>query len=149
MPGYKCKAQDQLQVSPHTFPSIIVLTFFAITVRSKVCKRSDMTSTNLPESNTSLTYTQPSTPPHLTHAPISAPGPQEILVKIKAAAINPVDIQLWGNPVIGWLAGKKEKGIGRDYSGEIVAIGEALKKDGKWEVGDEVYGLCSRPVSMI
>jgi len=68
-------------------------------------------------------------------------------VKIKAAAINPVDIQLWGNPVIGWLAGKKEKGIGRDYSGEIVSMGEEASKSGKWEVGDNVFGLCNRPVS--
>lgn len=59
---------------------------------------------------------------------------------------DPVDIQLWGNPVIGWLAGKKEKGIGRDYSGDIVAVGEEAKS-GKWEVGDEVFGLCNRPVS--
>jgi NADPH:quinone reductase-like Zn-dependent oxidoreductase len=103
-----------------------------------------MASSNLPKNNTSLTYTQPSTPPHLTHTPLSEPGPNEILVKIHAAAINPVDIQLWGNPVIGWLAGKKEKGIGRDYSGEIVAIGEELRKGGKWNVGDEVYGLCNR-----
>jgi len=101
----------------------------------------------LPESNTSLTYSQPSSQPHLTHTPIPKPGPQEVLVKIKAAAINPVDIQLWGNPVIGWLAGKKEKGIGRDYSGEIVALGEEASKSGKWEVGDEVFGLCNRPVS--
>jgi NADPH:quinone reductase-like Zn-dependent oxidoreductase len=99
----------------------------------------------LPDSNTSLTYTQPSTQPHLTHTPLPTPEPDDILVKIHAAAINPVDIQLWGNPVIGWLAGKKEKGIGRDYSGEIVALGDEVKKSGKWRVGDEVYGLCNRP----
>ncbi|KAF1843635.1 GroES-like protein [Cucurbitaria berberidis CBS 394.84] len=104
-----------------------------------------MASSDLPESNTALSYTQPSSQPHLTHTPLQSPKPNELLVKIKAAAINPVDIQLWGNPVIGWLAGKKEKGIGRDYSGEVVAIGEELKRSGKWEVGDEVYGLCNRP----
>lgn len=101
--------------------------------------------TDLPSFYKSLTYTQPSTPPHLTHTPLTPPGPNELLVKVHAAAINPVDIQLWGNPVIGWLAGKKEKGIGRDYSGVIVGVGEELK--GKWDVGDEVFGLCSRPVS--
>ncbi|KAI4627522.1 uncharacterized protein J4E87_004086 [Alternaria ethzedia] len=104
-------------------------------------------ASSLPESNTSLTYTQPSSEPHLTHTPIPKPGPQEVLVKIKAAAINPVDIQLWGNPMIGWLAGKKEKGIGRDYSGEVVALGEEASKSGKWEVGDEVSGLCNRPMA--
>lgn len=96
------------------------------------------------ESNTALTYTYPSSPPHLTHTPIPKPGPNDLLVKVRAAAINPVDIQLWGNPVIGWLAGKKEKGIGRDYSGEIIAVGDKFKKSSKWNVGDEVFGLCNR-----
>jgi NADPH:quinone reductase-like Zn-dependent oxidoreductase len=105
---------------------------------------SAMAPSDLPENNTSLTYTQPSTPPHLTHTPLAEPGPNDLLIKIHAAAINPVDIQLWGNPVIGWLAGKKEKGIGRDYSGEVVAIGEELQKSGKWNIGDEVCGLCNR-----
>jgi NADPH:quinone reductase-like Zn-dependent oxidoreductase len=103
-----------------------------------------MASPDLPENNTSLTYTQPSSQPHLTHTPLPKPGRNDLLVKVHAAAINPVDIQLWGNPVIGWLAGKKEKGIGRDYSGEIVAIGEEMQKSGEWNVGDEVYGLCNR-----
>ncbi|USP73362.1 hypothetical protein yc1106_00636 [Curvularia clavata] len=100
---------------------------------------------SLPESNTSLTFTQPSSPPHLTHTPIPTPSPKDILVKIHAAAINPVDIQIWGNPVVGWLAGSKEKGIGRDYSGIVVAVGEEVRKQGGWEVGDEVFGLCNRP----
>jgi NADPH:quinone reductase-like Zn-dependent oxidoreductase len=104
-----------------------------------------MTS-NLPEFNTSLTFTQPSSQPHLTHTPLPKPGPNDILIKVKAAAINPVDIQIWGNPVIGWLAGKKEKGIGRDYSGEIVAVGEDIGKS-QWRIGDEIFGLCNRPVS--
>jgi NADPH:quinone reductase-like Zn-dependent oxidoreductase len=102
-------------------------------------------ASTLPESNISLTYTQPSSQPHLTHTALPKPGPNEILVKIKAAAINPVDIQLWGNPVIGWLAGKKDKGIGRDYSGEVATVGEDVGK-GQWRVGDEVFGLCNRPV---
>lgn len=105
-----------------------------------------MASPTLPESNTALTYTHPSSQPHLTHTPLPQPGPQDILVKVKAAAINPVDIQLWGNPVIGWLAGNKEKGLGRDYSGEIVAVGEQVRQEGKWALGDEIFGLCNRPV---
>ncbi|KAF2849324.1 NAD(P)-binding protein [Plenodomus tracheiphilus IPT5] len=104
-----------------------------------------MAAPSLPESNTALTYTQPSSLPHLTYTPPSQPGPKELLIKIRAAAINPVDIQIWGNPVIGWLAGKKEKGLGRDYSGTIIALGDEIAKEGKWAVGDEVFGLCNRP----
>ncbi|EUC39365.1 hypothetical protein COCCADRAFT_80522 [Bipolaris zeicola 26-R-13] len=98
-------------------------------------------NSSLPESNTSLTYTTPCSPPHLTHTPVPIPSPNEVLIKVHAAAINPVDIQVWSSPLLGWLTGKKEKGIGRDYSGVIVAVGEEVKKQGKWEAGDEVFGL--------
>jgi NADPH:quinone reductase-like Zn-dependent oxidoreductase len=100
----------------------------------------------LPEFNTSLTYTTPKSQPHLYHGPIATLGPNDILVKVHAAAINPVDIQLWGNPLIGLLAGKREKGIGRDYAGTIAALGSALQKTSQWEVGDRVFGLCNRPM---
>ncbi|RYE93706.1 MAG: hypothetical protein EOO77_45135 [Oxalobacteraceae bacterium] len=36
-----------------------------------------MASTALPENNTSLTYTQPSSQPHLTHTPLPKPGPND------------------------------------------------------------------------
>lgn len=100
----------------------------------------------LPESNTSLTYTTPESSPHLTHAPLPTLGPNDILIKIHAAAINPVDIRLWGNPLIGLLAGRTERGIGRDYSGTIAALGSTLKNTSKWEVGDRVFDLCNRPM---
>jgi NADPH:quinone reductase-like Zn-dependent oxidoreductase len=107
-----------------------------------------MAELQLPDSNTSLTYTSPSSPPHLTHTPLPALGPHDIIVKVHAAAINPVDIQLWGNPLIGFLFSKKEKGIGRDYAGTIAALGSALQNSSqsRWEVGDRVFGLCNRPV---
>ncbi|KAF9701065.1 hypothetical protein EKO04_000630 [Ascochyta lentis] len=102
--------------------------------------------TQLPDSNTSLTYTAPESPPHLSHTPLPIPGPGDLLIKIHAAAINPVDIQFWGNPLIGYVAGRKEKGIGRDYSGTIVALGSSLQDSEKWRVGDAVFGLCNRPL---
>ena len=103
---------------------------------------------HLLESNKSLTYTTPESQPHLTHTPLPSIGPSDLLIKVHAAAINPTDIQLWGNPLIGLLAGKKEKGIGRDYSGTIVSIGPELakKEDARWKVGDKVFGLCNRPM---
>lgn len=35
--------------------------------------------------------------------------------------------------------------MGWDYSGTIAAVGDNMK--GKWEVGDEVFGMCEGPVS--
>ncbi|KAL6709586.1 hypothetical protein ACN47E_001521 [Coniothyrium glycines] len=101
---------------------------------------------NIPASNLSLTYTTPESLPRLTHTAIAPPTPTQVVVAIKAAAINPVDIQLWGNPVLGWLAGATEKGIGRDYSGEIVAAGSDAARRG-WDVGTAVFGLCVRPTA--
>ena len=100
---------------------------------------------HLPDHNTSLTYTTPESQPHLTHTLLPTISANDILVKVHAAAINPVDIQLWGNPLIGLLAGSKEKGIGRDYAGTIVALGSAVQQSSRWEVGDRVFGLCNRP----
>lgn len=101
----------------------------------------------LPPSNTSLTYTTPSSPPHLTHTPFPSLSPSQILIKIHAAAINPVDIQLWGNALLGLLRGRTEKGLGLDYSGEIAAVGSSVRATRAWEVGDRVFGLCSRPLA--
>jgi NADPH:quinone reductase-like Zn-dependent oxidoreductase len=98
---------------------------------------------SLPATSKSLTYLAPSSPPHVISTPLTPPTANELLVKIHAAAINPVDIQIWNAGLIGWLAGKKEKGIGRDFSGVIVAVGNGVKG---WKEGDEVFGLCSRPV---
>jgi NADPH:quinone reductase-like Zn-dependent oxidoreductase len=98
-------------------------------------------------SNKSLTYTQPSTSPHINHTPVTPPGPNELLIKVHAAAINPADIQIWASPLVGWLAGRKEKGIGRDYAGEIVRVGERLKT--KWYEGDRVFGLFMKPVCVL
>ncbi|KAJ4990790.1 zinc-dependent acohol dehydrogenase (reticulon-4-interacting protein 1) [Stagonosporopsis vannaccii] len=100
---------------------------------------------HLPSSTKSLTYTTPSSPPHLTYSPLPLPGPSSLLVKIHAAAVNPVDVQFWGSPLIGLLAGGKEKGLGVDYSGTIAIVGSSLSQTTEWRVGERVFGLCSRP----
>jgi NADPH:quinone reductase-like Zn-dependent oxidoreductase len=60
--------------------------------------------------------------------------PSQVLVKVKATSINPLDYQVrrgdyasvFDLPII----------TGHDISGEIVAVGEAVKK---WQPGDKVY----------
>jgi NADPH:quinone reductase-like Zn-dependent oxidoreductase len=98
-------------------------------------------------SNKSLTFTNPSTSPHINHTLVRPPGPNELLIKVHAAAINPLDIQIWGSSLVGWFTGKKEKGIGRDYAGEIVAVGKHLET--KWREGDKFFGLFMRPVCVV
>lgn len=60
----------------------------------------------------------------------------EILVRVHAASINPVDIQLWRAGVVAVVAGSK--GMGKDFSGTVVSVGQDVKK---FTEGDDVYGL--------
>lgn len=66
----------------------------------------------------------------------------EILVKVHAASINPCDIQLWRSGLVAVVAG--DKGMGKDFSGTIVAVGENVKG---WTEGDEIFGLLFHIVS--
>jgi hypothetical protein len=66
----------------------------------------------------------------------------EILVKVVAASINPVDIQVWRNGMVSIVAG--DKGMGRDFSGTIVSVGDDVKG---WVKGDDIFGLLFEVVS--
>lgn len=64
--------------------------------------------------------------------PTQTPNPQDILVRVKAVSINPVDTKL------RQLAKKQEKLriLGFDGTGEVVSVGTAVKK---FKVGDTVF----------
>lgn len=98
-------------------------------------------------------YTYSSTTNTLTslkkvQVPHRAPAHGEIVIRVYATALNPVDVQLAGvtglyRAVLGWMVGKSEvptgKVPGADVSGVVVAVGEGVEK---WKVGDEIFGLC-------
>jgi len=67
--------------------------------------------------------------------PRPAPGRGQVLVQVRAAAINPVDYKLPGIPIIGGrLQGKP---IGLDFAGVVTAIAADVTT---LKVGDEVFG---------
>lgn len=66
--------------------------------------------------------------------PVPEPKKGEILIKVHAAAINPVDWKL----IEGLLPGYRGGPIGFDVSGVVESIGPDTETDIK--VGDEVYG---------
>jgi NADPH:quinone reductase-like Zn-dependent oxidoreductase len=95
-----------------------------------------------PSINKSLCFTTPRGNLEAVEKPIPPLPANEILVKVKAASINPVDIQLWGSGLVAVVAG--DKGMGRDFSGTVVAVGSGVKG---WAEGDEIFGLLFRVVS--
>jgi len=69
-----------------------------------------------------------------------APGLTEIQVRVKAAAINPVDTQLMNIPLWPYLPTAlvaAEKGIAEDFSGVVEAAGP----ESGYKAGDEVFGI--------
>lgn len=81
-------------------------------------------------------YTTPPFPSTVEQVEVTLPAPtsSQIHVKIRAAALNPVDVQL-----INSHGKDAPKGIGCDYSGEVIAVGSGISN---FAIGDEVFGLC-------
>jgi NADPH:quinone reductase-like Zn-dependent oxidoreductase len=73
----------------------------------------------------------------ITERPQPEPGPGQILVRVRAAGVNPMDQVVVG----GWMAGMVEHRTpivpGFDYAGEIEALGEGVTG---LAVGDRVFG---------
>lgn len=73
--------------------------------------------------------------------PIPKPGKDQILVKVKAAALNPAD---HFNQKVGFLIKDYPAVLGLDFSGEVVELGEGVSR---FKLGDRVcVCLPSSPV---
>ncbi|MEU6744823.1 zinc-binding alcohol dehydrogenase family protein [Spirillospora sp. NPDC046719] len=72
--------------------------------------------------------------------PVPQPGPHDLLVRVEAVAVNPVDHKVRRNTD----PGGEPKVLGWDAAGTVVAVGDRV---GLFEVGDEVYyaGAIDRP----
>lgn len=69
-------------------------------------------------------------------APRPTPGTAEVLVRIHAAGINPIDWKIRAGDVRGWLKYTLPMIPGWDFSGVIEEIGPNTID---WKAGDEVY----------
>ncbi|KIW94479.1 uncharacterized protein Z519_04455 [Cladophialophora bantiana CBS 173.52] len=67
----------------------------------------------------------------------SVPAPGRILIRMHAAALNPVDIQLMNVPFNSLPHLNGPKVAGRDFAGTVLAAGQGAE----FEKGDEVFGI--------
>lgn len=74
-------------------------------------------------------------PVHIEHVPTPSPADDEVLVRIRAASINPIDAAV----IAGDLAFMINTPMtpGTDFSGEVVRAGA----DAAFKPGDEVFGM--------
>ncbi|KAI1770194.1 zinc-binding oxidoreductase CipB [Hypoxylon cercidicola] len=73
-------------------------------------------------------------------APYTAPGPNEIVVKNGAIAVNPVDYgkQRGGDHMLSWI--KYPFVLGSDVAGEVVEVGKGGRAASLFKPGDRVVG---------
>ena len=78
-----------------------------------------------------------------TELPIPVIGAEEVLVRVKAISINPVDIKTRkGMGVAGRIKEEKPLILGWDISGIVTEIGNNVVD---FKVGDEVFGMVNFP----
>jgi len=75
----------------------------------------------------------------LVRVPRPEPGPTEVLVRVRAAGVNPVD---WKTRERGGFLGEPPFVLGWDVCGEVVSLGLGATAH---SVGDEVFGLVRFP----
>lgn len=74
-------------------------------------------------------------------APIyNKPGPGEILIKIKATSLNPID---WKNQKYGVFIEEYPAILGGDVAGDVEELGEGVKE---FKKGDRVYAKPPSPI---
>ncbi|MDC8004311.1 NADP-dependent oxidoreductase [Aureisphaera galaxeae] len=69
---------------------------------------------------------------------------EEVLVKVKAISVNPVDYKVRGNEdVLGMICGRNSPIVlGWDIAGTVVAVGDKVTK---FNIGDNVFGMINFP----
>lgn len=80
----------------------------------------------------------------LQYEDVERPEPQagEVLVRVRAAGVNPMDYWARKLPIPGITAGQLPYILGWDISGEVVALGDGVTQ---FEVGNDVYGMLRFP----
>ncbi|GME84084.1 unnamed protein product [Ambrosiozyma monospora] len=91
-------------------------------------------SASIPQTQTALEFTGATEDykflKAIKDAKVPQPGPKELLVKVKANAVNPTD---WKHIAFGW--GKPDVVPGSDAAGEVVAVGSEVEG---FQIGDQV-----------
>ncbi|KAJ7508956.1 GroES-like protein [Mycena galericulata] len=82
-----------------------------------------------------LILTEQNAPFTIASWPIPKPGPGEILIKLKAIALNPID---WKQQKFGWYIEKWPAVVGFDIAGDVEELGEGVQGFSK---GEKVFAL--------
>src|SRR6202035_4458462 len=77
----------------------------------------------------------------LMDVPAPAPGPRDILVRVGAAGLNPVDFKFRQGKVRAILRPKPPLVLGNELAREVIAVGRVFKR---FRVGDRVFARVAK-----
>ncbi|MFF0574593.1 NADP-dependent oxidoreductase [Streptosporangium saharense] len=73
----------------------------------------------------------------ITEVPVPSPGPGQVLLRVRAAGVNPVDWKIRAGLLKEFIPVALPYTPGGEAAGEVVAVGEGVSA---WAAGDEVFG---------
>ncbi|KAJ7443149.1 chaperonin 10-like protein, partial [Mycena latifolia] len=88
---------------------------------------------SIPQVQNALLIEAKGSPFVLGTCPVPTPGPGDLLIKVHAAGLNPVD---WKIQAYGVFVEDYPAVVGTDVAGEVVAVGEGVEG---WSQGDRVF----------
>jgi NADPH:quinone reductase-like Zn-dependent oxidoreductase len=120
------------------FAGLIVVTFIAYWMSTNDCDHRPALSNSMK----AITHCEYGGPEVLQIEEIEKPVPNDnqVLVKVRTASVNPLDLTIRGPVVIRPLLGlrkPKDTRLGVDYSGTVEAVGKNVTN---FKAGDEVFG---------
>ena len=120
----------------YKFPTATLLTSTLIISLYLKSKYSKTTSEKISNTYMKAALYNPKGDFNISNISIPKFGENELLIQVKASAINPVDYKVItpNNPFLRWFLPHT---VGRDFSGIVVDIGKNVSK---FKIGDEVYG---------
>ncbi|MEU3710396.1 NADP-dependent oxidoreductase [Streptomyces catenulae] len=80
--------------------------------------------------------------PQLLELPQPEPGPGEVLVRLSAAGVNPIDWKIAGGMFGDAVDASFPLVMGADGAGEVLAVGTGVRR---FTAGDAVFGTFQRP----
>jgi NADPH:quinone reductase-like Zn-dependent oxidoreductase len=83
-------------------------------------------------------------PPALTEVAVPQIADDEVLVRVHATSVNPIDSAIAAGEVRGWMDYEFPVTLGRDLAGTVERVGAAVTR---FAPGDAVFGYIAKPVA--
>ena len=83
-------------------------------------------------------------PPALTDLAVPELADDEVLVRVHATSVNPIDSAIAAGEVRDWMDYEFPVTLGRDLAGTVERVGAAVTR---YRTGDEVFGYIAKPVA--